>query len=341
MEWSWALGEDRMRRRQIITLLGGAAAAPLAARAQQLAIPVIGFLHISSAGPATPAFTAFLNGLGEAGLIEGRNIAIEQRWADFQADRLPALSSDLVRRQVAVIVAGGGNQAPLAAKAATATIPIVFVGADTPVESGLVTSFNRPSGNITGVIFDNPSLTAKRVELLHELVPNAKTIALLVRPTDRGGTGFAETASTAAQVAAAALGLQFHVVTASSESEIDAAFATLAQKHVEALVIDTELFFNNRRDQIAALAKRYRIPTSGYRRDMVYAGGLMSYGASIPDGYRQAAIYTSRILKGEKPSDLPVQAPTKFEMTVSLKAAMAIGLTISESFLLRADEVIE
>jgi putative tryptophan/tyrosine transport system substrate-binding protein len=331
-----------MKRRQFITLLGGAAAAwPCVARAQQPAVPVIGFLHISTAGPARAAFVAFLNGLGEAGLIEGRNVAIEQRWAEFQADRLPALASDLARRQVAVIVAGGGNQAPWATKTATSTIPIVFVGADTPVESGLVASFNRPGGNITGVIFDNAALMAKRVELLHQLVPGAKTVALLVRPTERGGTGFAEAETIAAQAAATALGLQFHVVTASNEGEIDAAFATLARQRVEALVLATELFFNNRRDQIAALELRYRIPTSGYRRDIADAGGLVTYGASIPDGYRQAGVYAGRILKGEKPGDLPVQAPTKFEFVINLKTAKALGLIVSNQMQLLADEVIE
>jgi putative ABC transport system substrate-binding protein len=311
------------------------------ARAQQPAMPVIGFLHLSSAKPALGALKACVNGLGETGLIEGHNIAIEQRWAEFEADRLPKLAADLTRRQVAVIVAGGGNQAPLAAKTATSTIPIVFVGADTPIETGLVASFNRPGGNITGVVFDNPALTAKRVELLHELIPGAKTIAFLARPTNRGGTGFAETAILAAREAAATLGIKFQVISAASENEIDNAFASLAQQRIEALVLDTELFFNNRRNQIAALATRYGIAVSGYRRDIADAGGLMTYGANILDGYREAGVYAGRIIKGEKPSDLPVQAPTKFQLVLNLKTARALGLTVPPSLLARADDVIE
>jgi putative tryptophan/tyrosine transport system substrate-binding protein len=330
-----------MRRREFIAGLGAGAVWPVVTRAQQAALPVIGYLHISTPDATVGGVAAFRKGLSEAGFVEGRNVVIEYRFAEFQADRLPALAADLVHRQVAVIVAGGGNQAPLAAQAATTTIPIVFVAADTPIESGFVTSFNRPVGNITGVIFDNAELTAKRVELLHELIPGAKTIGFLVRPTDRGGTGLAETDTIAAHAAAAALGLKLHVVTASSESEIDAAFATLAEQRVGALVIDVELFFNNRRDQIVALAMRYRIPTSHYRRSLVDAGGLMSYGANIFDGYRQAGVYSGRILKGAKPADLPVVAPVKFELVINLKTAKALGLTVPQSILLRADEVIE
>jgi putative ABC transport system substrate-binding protein len=238
-----------MRRRNFISLLGGVAAGPFAARAQQSAFPVIGYLHISSAtGAAVAAFKAFREGLGEAGLVEGRNVAIEQRWADFEADRLAALAADLTRRKVAVIVAGGGLQAPLAAKIATSTIPIVFIGADMPIERGLVASFNRPGGNITGMIFDNVVVTAKRVELLHELVPGAKTIGFLTRPTDRGGAGFTETNAIAARAAAVALGLQFHLISAASEKEIDAALASLAQQAIEALVLDTDPFFNSQRN---------------------------------------------------------------------------------------------
>jgi putative ABC transport system substrate-binding protein len=331
-----------MRRRDFITLLGGAAAAwPLAARAQQPKKPVVGYLHISSNDPTLGAFKAFIKGIGEAGFIQDRNVSIEGRWADFHADRLPMLAADLVRLNPSVIVAGGGNPAALAAKSATATIPIVFVGADTPIESGLVTSFNRPGGNITGVIFDNPMLTAKRVELLHEIASDARSIAFLVRPTDRGGTGFAEAESNAARAAATSLGLQFHLMSAATESEIDAVFTSLAQQGIKALVLDTELFFNNRRDQIAALSARHRIATAGYRRDIADAGGLVSYGASIPDGYRQAGLYAGRIVKGEKPGDLPVQAPTKFEMVINLKTAKALGLTVPAILQATADEVIE
>jgi len=339
-----------MRRRQFIAGLGSAAATwPATVRAQQPAMPVIGWLHsarderLTGAVDSFPtaALDAFRTGLGEAGFTEGRNVVIEYRWAEFQLDRLPVLATDLIRRRVAVIVAGGGTPAALAAKAATTTIPIVFVGADAPLESGLVASFSRPGGNSTGVIFDNKVLMAKRVELLHEVVPAAKSIALLVRPSDRGGTGFAETESIAAQAAAAALGLQLHVLTATSDSEIDAAFATLAQQRVEGLVLGTEVFFATRRVQVAALAMRYRIPTSHYRRDLVLAGGLMSYGANVPDGYHQAGVYAGRILKGEKPADLPVVAPAKFEMVINVKTAKALGLEVPPSFYWRADEVIE
>jgi putative ABC transport system substrate-binding protein len=333
-----------MRRRDFISLVGGAAVAwPLGARAQQMAMPVIGYLHISSASgdAAIAAFKAFRDGLGEAGLVEGRNVAIEQRYADFDADRLPALAADLTSRKVAVIVAPGGLQAPLAAKAATSTIPIVFIGADIPIERGLVASFNRPGGNITGMVFDNVPVTAKRVELLHELVPGAKTIAFLTRPTDRGGAGFTETNAIAVRAAAAALGLQFHLISAVSENEIDAAFASLAQQAIEALVLDTDPFFNSRRNQIAALATRYRIAVSGYRREIVDAGGLMSYGANIPDGYRKAGLYAARIIRGENPGDLPVQAPTKFDLAINLKTAKALGLAVPAKLLAIADEVIE
>jgi putative ABC transport system substrate-binding protein len=229
----------------------------------------------------------------------------------------------------------------LAAKAATSTIPIVFIGADMPIERGLVASFNRPGGNITGMIFDNVAVTAKRVELLHELVPGAKTIAFLTRPTDRGGAGFTETNAIAARAAAAARGLQFHLISAASENEIDAAFASLTQQAIEALVLDTDPFFNGQRNQIAALATRYRIAVSGYRREIVDAGGLMSYGASIPDGYRQAGLYAARIIRGEKPSDLPVQAPTKFELVINTKTAKVLSLQIPDKLLALADEVIE
>jgi putative tryptophan/tyrosine transport system substrate-binding protein len=328
-----------MRRREFIAGLGCAAASPLAARAQQLAVPVIGYLNFATA--ETVGLPAFRNGLGETGFIEDRNVAIEYRFAELKPERLPALAADLVRRKVAVIVAGGGDQPALAAKTASATTPIVFVGVGNPIESGLVASFNRPGGNATGVIFDNIALIPKRMEVLRELVPDAKTIGLLVRPTDRGGSGTAEANIIAAQTTAAALGLQLRVVTASSESQLDAAFAALTQQKVEALLLGNEVSFTNWRDQIAALAMRYRIPTSYYRRDLVDAGVLMSYGASIPNGYRQAGIYTGRILKGEKPADLPVLAPTKFELVINLKTAKAIGLDVPPSFYWRADELIE
>jgi putative tryptophan/tyrosine transport system substrate-binding protein len=333
-----------MRRREFIAGLGGAVVWPLAARAQQPALPVVGFLSPGSLETRREFVAAFHRGLAETGYVEGRNVAIEYRWAEDRNDRLSALAADLVRRQVAVIVAGGGGQtapAAKAAKAATSTIPIIFIGGGTPIESGLVASFNRPGGNVTGVIFDVGFLIAKRMELLHELVPGTNTIALLVRPTDQGGSGYAEEDIIAARTAATAIGLELHLLTAGSEGELDAAFATLAQQRIGALLLGTELFFADRRDQVAALALRYRIPTSNYRRDMVDAGGLMSYGASIPDGYRQVGVYAGRILKGEKPADLPVLAPAKFELVINLKAAKALGLDVPPSFYWRADEVIE
>jgi len=324
-----------MRRREFITLLGGAAAAwPVAARAQQ-PVPVIGFLNSASPGPYAPNVAAFRNGLSELGFAEGRNVTIEFRWAEGRYDRLPEMADELVRRRVAVI-ATGGDRAAVAAKAATATIPIVFMLGIDPVAAGIVPSLGRPGGNLTGVSFLNSELTPKRVELLHELIPKVSTVALLINP--RGPDD--ETAKVV-QSAAERLRLRLHVLHASTEAEIDAAFATLIQIGAGALAIGPDSFFNARTEQLAALALHHGIPAVAPYREFAAASGLMSYGGNFSDGYRVAGTYVARILKGEKPADLPVMQPTKFELVINLKTARAIGLSIPETFLTRADEVIE
>jgi putative ABC transport system substrate-binding protein len=327
-----------MRRREFISLLGGVAAAwPLMVRAQQT-MPVIGFLGSSSPDLYAPAVRAFRQGLSEIGYVEGRNVAIEFRWANGQNDLLPALAADLVRRQVSVIAAPGSTPAALAAKAATVTIPIVFqVGID-PIAAGLVTSLARPGGNITGVTNINTELVSKRLELLRELVPKATIVALLVNPTSPEIT---EVVSRDLQSTARTLGLQLHVLNASSDRDFDTVFATLAQLRVGALVIAPDAFFISRGEQLGVLTAHHAVPAITQFREFAAAGGLMSYGGSFTESARQVGIYTGRILKGEKPANLPVQQPMKVELVINLKTAKALGVTVPQSVQNRADEVIE
>jgi len=324
-----------MKRREFITLLGGATAAwPLAARAQQM--PVVGFLNQESAELTAHLVAGFRKGLSETGFVENQNVAIEYRWAEGRYERLPQLAADLVNRKVAVIAAAY-FPATLAAKAATSTIPIVFISGVDPIAAGLVTSLNRPGGNLTGVSNFNTSLTAKRLELLHQVVPRGDTIAVLVNSTSPAAQTIEAEARSAAQV----LGLRLDVLGASTEDEIDAAFANAAQRGVGALLVAGDAYFNSRRAQLIALAARYRIPANYDRREIATDGGLMSYGMNNVEFYRQVGIYTGQILKGAKPADFPVQQPTKVELVVNLKTARSLGLELPTSVLLSADEVIE
>jgi putative tryptophan/tyrosine transport system substrate-binding protein len=323
-------------RRELLAALGGAAVGwPLAARAQQTAMPVIGFLNGASPDAYAPMVGAFRLGLKETGYIEGQNVAIEYRWAGGQYDRVPALVAELVRRQVAVIVANSpGVQA---VKAAITTIPIVFTTASDPVQIGLVASLSRPGGNVTGVTQLYVEVMPKRLELAHELVPTATIIAALVNPTNPN----TETILRDLQAAARILGVQLHVLHASTERDLDTVFATLAQLRAGALVIGTDAMFNDWAEQLAALTVHHAVPAIFQRRAFAAAGGLMSYGGNTEESYRQAGVYTGRILKGEKPADLPVQQVTKIELIINLKTARALSLDVPTSLLLRADEVIE
>ena len=327
-----------MRRRELIFLLGGAAISlPFAAHAQQKAMPVIGYLGTGSPSPGAANVAAFRDGLSETGYVEEKNVAIEYRWAENHYDRLPVLATDLVDRKVDVIVTSGGNPSALAAKSATATIPIVFASVGDPVRMGLIASLARPGGNVTGFSALDVELIPKQLELLSELVPQATVIAFLVNPNNPGTERFIG----GVQEAARTKGVQLPILKAGTESEIDAAFASLVELQAGALLIGPEAFFTSRLDQLAALASRHAVPAIYGFREFAASGGLISYGASLTANFRQAGIYAGRILKGEKPADLPVQRPTKFELVINLKTAKALGLTVPQSILARADEVIE
>jgi putative tryptophan/tyrosine transport system substrate-binding protein len=327
-----------MRRRDFIKgIFGLATAWPLGAHAQQPPMPVVGYLGITSSGAVRDLLAAFHRGLKEEGYVEGQNVTIEYRFAEGHYDQLPALADELVQRQVKVIVTAGGSASALAAKAATTTIPIVFSGGDDPIESGTVASLNRPGGNVTGATFFTTVLEAKRLELLHEVVPNVGVIAMLVNPRDRRF----EAEVRDVQEAAVRLGVRLVVLKASNESEIDTSFATLVREGAGALLVASDAFFYSRRDQLVVLAARHAVPAIYQLRDFTAAGGLMSYGTNVAESFHQVGIYAGRILKGEKPADLPVLQSTKFQLVINLKTAKALGLTISNAMQLLADEVIE
>jgi putative ABC transport system substrate-binding protein len=328
---------DQLKRRSFITLLGSAGAWPLAARAQQSSMPVIGFLHTRSQEGFMPVVAALSKALNTAGYVEGKNIAIEYRYANGQYDRLPALAAELVRRQVAVLMAGGGEPSAQAAKGATSTIPIVFVIGSDPVRAGLVESYNRPGRNITGMNILTDTLEPKRLGLLHTLLPQATTLGFLTNPR------FASAASQLRDVqeAARALSLQIRVLQASTDAEIDMVFEIVARERIPALEVGADPFLDIHRDKIIALSAHHATPTVYQFREYAVHGGLMSYGIDLPDAYRQAGVYAARILKGAKPADLPVLQPTKFEFVINLKTAKALGVKISDNLLSLADEVIE
>ena len=326
-----------MKRREFITALSGAVAWPLAARAQRPSMPVVGYLIPTSPEAGAGRLRAFHQGLKDTGYVVGENVTIEYRWADGNYDRLPTLALELVRRQVSVIFTGA-NAATLAAKAATTTIPIVFILAEDPVQLGLVASLPRPGGNVTGINFVSGELTAKRLKLLHELVPAAARVAVLVNPADPTAT---ETTLNDLDTAVRAIGLKIQVLKATTSQEIHAAFAAMVRERSEALFLSSDPFFTSRRVQLATLSARHAIPLASQAREVVEAGGLMSYGANIEDGFRQAAVYAGRILKGTKPADLPVLQSSKFELVINAETARILGLTVPPTLLASADEVIE
>jgi ABC-type uncharacterized transport system substrate-binding protein len=327
-----------MTRRKFIALLGGAAAWPLAVHAQQPALPVIGFVDSGTPETSVSRLLAFRQGLNETGYVEGQNVTIEYRWAEGRYERYPELITDLLRRKVSMIVPGASAPAALAAKAATSTIPIVFGVGEDPVKLGLVASLARPDGNVTGVNFFTAEVAAKRLGLLRELVPGAKRVAVLINPAN---VSSAESTARDVQAAAPTLGLQIQILNAATIREIDVAFADLVQERADALVVAGDGFFNSRRVQLALLAVRHTVPATYSTRDYPEAGGLISYGTSFADTFRQMAIYCGRILKGAKPSDLPVLQSTKFEFVINMQAARMLGLSVPATLLARADEVIE
>ena len=327
-----------MKRREFIRLLGGAAAAwPGVAQGQQPMLPVIGYLHSRSPETEGSSLTGFRQGLREAGYVEGQNVAIEYRWAAGQFSKLPELAADLVRRRVTVLAALGGNNSTLAAKSATTSIPIVFVSGADPVRTGIVTSLNRPGGNITGISFFVAELAAKGLGLLRELVPAANVVGLIINPNSPESRGLANDVETSTRP----LGLKLVIVNASTEGELHAGFLALVEQRAGSVIVSGDPFFGGQIEQIVGLAAQHRIPAVYYRREFAAAGGLMSYGTSIADAYRQAGIYTGRILRGDKPGDLPVMQSVKFELVINLKAAKALGLSVPNSMQMLADEVIE